>query len=366
MKTKRHGPDLTGDDNDDEDYGNRPSPRKKQKTNSQRSSRPKAKKRDRYGGSDVDDEDEEFSEEEEDEVDEVSDEDEEEQPVYASGRRGRKSAAATRTKYEDPATDDDELEIEEEEVKPVSKKRTFKREVAASDEEEGETAPHQASEEHRHLLVKLKVDTSLLAKPQRSTRARTSSKTEHSALEYGLRRNSRTTHEDPTFDNRTERTGSITGSTTGRSTRASKRLNTTSPLAERLPQLDEIEEAAPEDILTTDLVMHDDAEVEVVSPVLTAYMSISLMTLLCQDELASEVDVNKDRNVMPESVLGDEDEDEGPIRSRRTRSSKVCTCRVVSGETRTAADTIQGAHEDCSTTAATFNTEHKTYYSRYR
>jgi len=275
MRTKRHGPDLTGDDNDDEDYGNRPSPRKKQKTNSQRSSRPKTKRRDRYGGSDVDDEDEEFSEEEEDEIDEISDEDEEEQPVYASGRRGRKSAAATRTKYEEPATDDDELEQEEEEVKPVSKKRTFKREVAASDEEEGENAPRQASEEHKHLLVKLKVDTSLLGKPQRSARARTSSKIEPSALEYGLRRSSRTTHEEPTFDNRTERTGSITGSTTGRPTRASKRLNTISPLAERLPQLDEREEAAPEDILTTDLVMDEDAEGEVVSPELTVTLAIT-------------------------------------------------------------------------------------------
>lgn len=290
-RAKRHGPDLTGDDDNDSDYGNRPSPRKKQKISSSKSSRPKAKKRSRgYAGSDVDEEDEEFSDEEEDELEEISDEDEEDQPIYASGRAGRKSAV-TRAKYEEPATDDD---LEEEEITPAARRRTMKREVAASDDDdEGENAPHRAHEEQKSLLVKLKVPrSSLQATTQRQTRARTSSKVEQPALEYGLRRSSRATHEDVVFDDRIERTGSFTGTTAGRATRASKRLETVSPSTERLPQLLEKEEAVVEDILTTDLVMEEDAEGEVVGDICASIAGFWLMFPLCQDDLAAEIEAS--------------------------------------------------------------------------
>lgn len=268
MGPKRHGPDWTGDDDEDEDYGSRPSPRKKQKTTAAaRGSRPKPRRRAGYSGSDIEDDDDDISEEEDD-LDIESEEDDEEPVEYASGRRGRK-AAATRAKYEEPDSDEfDEDEEEEEEVKPQRRKLKT-RGIVASDDEEVHAAQPRDPEEKERLIVKLKLPAmGASSSAIRATRSRTSSKTVvKPESSYGLRRDSRTIHNDIVFDERPERGRSYSGDHPRRDTRASKRLATTSPIAERVPPAIPEEQEAEHDILTTDLPMAEDpdAEAEAVS-----------------------------------------------------------------------------------------------------
>jgi hypothetical protein len=268
MAPKRHGPDLTGDDQEDDDYGNRPSPRKKQKmARPSRSSQPKSKKRSggrRYGGSDIEDDDDLGDEDSEDLSEDLVSEESDEPIEYESGRKGRKAAVKI-SKYQEPATDDDEFEESEDEVKPKIKKRLQQRQrtIAASDE--SEVLQSGSDNEKRQLIVKLKA----LPRDARSMRSRTSSKTTVAAPEhiYGTRRSSRTAPQEHVQDRQSERGRSVSGEQSRRSKRASKRLTTASPVEERIPPI--IPEAEEDDqqheILKSDVVMEADAEGEPVS-----------------------------------------------------------------------------------------------------
>jgi hypothetical protein len=279
MAPKRHGPDLTGDDEEDDDYGNRPSPRKKQKTArpSPKSSRPKPKKRSggrRYGGSDIEDDDDLDDDDEDDLSEDLASEEEEDALEYESGRKARKAAVKV-SKYQEPDTDDDEfggLDESEEEVKPKVTKRLKQRQrtIAASDEDEVQ-AQSGSDNERPTLIIKLKANLKELAPApeSRSMRSRTSSKTTAAPPEhiYDTRRSSRAALQEHTQDQQSERGRSISGEQPRRGTRGSKRLATTSPVEERIPTMipEAEEESQHHHLLKSDVVMEADAEGEPVS-----------------------------------------------------------------------------------------------------
>jgi len=248
MVGKRRIPDEFGnmDDSDDEDFGSRPSPRKRQKQRVSRPARPKARRRAAHRGSDISDDDEDISEEDSDDLEEdrVTDDDDEEPVLYESGRPGRRVAAG-RGKYQEPPSDVDEVS----DVKPKAKARTVQRgarrlttlkDEEEEEEEEEDEQPVQSrfSEEKESLIIKLRLPRGPAENtaPRLATRSRTSSKAIPMESSYGLRRSSRTSRDERGSE--TGRGGSVSDEVMRRLSRASKRLGSTaSPEMERLPAI---------------------------------------------------------------------------------------------------------------------------------
>lgn len=265
MVGKRRIPDAFGhmDDSDDEDFGSRPSPRKRQKQRVSKPARSKPKRRAGHHGSDITDDDEDVSEEDSDDLEEdrVTDDDDEEPVLYESGRPGRR-AAAGRGKYQEPPSDVDEVS----DVKPKASGRTVARgarrltTLKDEDEDEAEDEPpvqSRSSEEKESLIVKLKLPRGAAANtaPRLVTRSRTSSKAIPVESSYGLRRNSRTSRDERGSE--AGRGRSVSDEIMRRPSRASKRLGSTaSPEEERLPAIrQEPEDQA--DLLVSDVKERD-------------------------------------------------------------------------------------------------------------
>jgi len=264
MVGKRRVPDEFGnmDDSDDEDFGSRPSPRKRQKQRVSRPARPKPRRRGGHRGSDITDDDDDISEEDSDDLEEdrVTEDDDEEPVLYESGRPGRRVAAG-RGKYQEPPSDVDEVS----DVKPKTKARTVQRgarrltTLKDEDDEEEDEQPIQSrfSEEKESLIVKLRLPRGAAANtaPRLATRSRTSSKAIPIESSYGLRRSSRTSRDERGSE--AGRGRSVSDEVMRRPSRASKRPGSTaSPEMERLPAIrQEPEELA--ELLVSDVKERD-------------------------------------------------------------------------------------------------------------
>ena len=263
------------DDSDDEDFGSRPSPRKRQKQRVSKAARPKPRRRGGHRGSDITDDDDDISEEDSDDLEEdrVTDDDDEEPVLYESGRPGRRVAAG-RGKYQEPPSDVDEVS----DVKPKSKPRTVQRGTRRlttlkdeDDEDDEQPVQSRFSEEKETLIVKLKMPRGAAANtaPRLVTRSRTSSKAIPVESSYGLRRSSRTSRDERGLE--AGRGRSVSDEVMRRPSRASKRLGSTaSPEIERLPAIRQ----EPEDqagLLVSDVRERDASGEPVSRHILTEY-----------------------------------------------------------------------------------------------